>query len=152
MVASLILDVGQRVCCGWFMDGDQETPLTPCPVQQKISSIPLAELQRLDLELRKTTSQDSGWKLLKGRKRDRLLSLLVEKMRQSGKPENFLQSLTRDPSLSTKKDLITKLLSLVSRPICVLNLPETKDLRSMTTPISFYQPLLLPLRQIPHRR
>jgi len=96
------------------MDGDQETPLVPCPVQQTVSSIPLVDLQRLDLELRKITSQDSGWKLLKGRKRDKLLSLLVEKMRQSGESEAFLQGLTRDPSLSTKKDLITKLLSIVS--------------------------------------
>ena len=152
MVASLILDAGQRVCCGWFMDGDQEKPLAPCPVQQTVSSIPLVDLQRLDLELRKITSQDSGWKLLKRRKRDKLLSLLVEKMRQSRKPEAFLQSLTRDPSLSTKKDLITKLLSIVSKPSCAPDLPETEALCSKTTPISFYQPLLLPQRPIPRRR
>lgn len=135
------------MCCGWFMDGDQEKPLTPWPVQQTVSSIPLVDLQRLDLELRRITSQDSGWKLLKGRKRDKLLGLLVEKMRQSGISEVVLQSLTRDPSLSTKKDLITKLLSIVSRLRCAPNLPETEALRSGKTPISFYQPLFLPLRR-----
>lgn len=99
--------------CNWFEEEDQETPLGQRPTQ-KTSSIPFVDLQRLDLELREITSQDSGWKLLKRRKRDKLLGLLVEKMRWGGKSEVFLQSLTHDPSLSTKKDLITKLLSIVS--------------------------------------
>ena len=151
-ITLLTANAVQRVHCNWFKDGDQETPLGSRPVQRAVSATPFVDLQRLDLELQRVKSRDSGWKLLKGRKRDKLLSLLVEKMRQGGKPEAFLESLIHDPSLSTKKDLITKLLLIVSRLYCVLNFPEAKTLHSGMTRISFYQFLLLPPRRALHLR
>ena len=114
VVSLLIRDIRQRSQCNWFRQEDQETPLEPRPAKGMTPSVPFADLQRLDLELRNVTSEDSGRRLLKARIRDKLFCLLQEKMRQGGKSGEFLRDLGDDPSLCTKKQLVAKLLSIVS--------------------------------------